>query len=71
MSQNGKEYNRFTIGMYHVNTMEIIELFSINIFMPVTNFPCLTILLFFKRKSLRVFGLFKGFFKKQKLGILR
>ena len=28
----------FTIGKYHINTMEIIKLFLINIFMPVSNF---------------------------------
>ena len=44
--------------------MEIIKLFSVNIFMPVTKFPCLTILLFCKRRPFRIFGLFKVFLKK-------
>ena len=54
----------FTIGKYHMNIMKIIKLFPINIFMPVTNFPCLTILLFCKKKPFQIFGQFRGFFKE-------
>ena len=32
--------------------------------MPVSNFPSLTILLFYKRKSIRLFGQFRGLFKE-------
>ena len=52
MCQNkmGKNDRKFTIGKYHINTVEIIKLFQVNIFIPVTKFPYLTIFLFCKRR---------------------
>ena len=44
--------------------MKIIKLFPVNICMPVTKFPRLTILLFCKRRSSKIFGQFRGFFKE-------
>ena len=44
--------------------MEIIKLFQVNIFMPVTKFPRLTIWLFYKRRPFRTFGQFRGLFKE-------
>ena len=55
MHQNGmmgRNDSKFTIGKYHINTMEIIKLFQVNIFMPVTEFPCLPIVLFCKKRPL-------------------
>ena len=46
------------------NTMEIIKLFLVNIFMPVTKFPCLAIWLFCKRRLFWIFGKFRGLFKE-------
>ena len=43
---------------------EIIKLFRVNIFMPVTKFPCLTIWLFCKRRPFQIFGQFRGLFKE-------
>ena len=60
----GKNDNKFTIGKYHLNTMEFIKLFPVNIFMPVTKFPRLTILLFCKKRLFRIFGQFKRLFKE-------
>ena len=44
--------------------MEIIRLFPINIFMSLTAFPYLEILLIYKRNLFRIFGQFRGFFKE-------
>ena len=57
--------DKFTIGKYHINTMDIIKLFPVKIFMAVTKFPCLTILLFCKRGPFRIFGQIGDFSKKQ------
>ena len=59
----GRNNSKFTIGKYHINTMEIIKLFQVNIFMPVTKFPHLTIWLFCKR-SFQIFGQFRELFKE-------
>ena len=45
-------------------TMEIIKLFWVNTFMPVTKFPHLTIYLFFKRRLFWIFGQIRGCFKE-------
>ena len=42
--------SKFTIRKYHMITMEIIKLFPANVFIPVTKFPRLTILLFCKKR---------------------
>ena len=71
--KTGKNDSKFTIDKYHLNIMEFIKLFPVNIFMPVTKFPRLTILLFCKKQPFRIFGQFKGAFQRnqwQKLGIL-
>ena len=57
--------SKFTIVKYRINTIEIIRLFPINIFMPAANFPCLTILLFYRTKPVMIFGQFGGFFPKK------
>ena len=44
--------------------MEIIKLFWINIFMPVTKFPCLTTWLFCQRRPIWIFGQFRGLLEK-------
>ena len=44
--------------------MEIIKLFQVNIFVPITKFPRMTIWLFRKRRSFWIFGLFRGLFKE-------
>ena len=44
-SKTGRNDSKFSIGKYHINTIEIIKLFQVNIFMPVTKFPRLIILL--------------------------
>ena len=49
---------------YHINTMKIIKLFRVNIFIPITKFPYLTILLFCERRSFRIFDQFRGLFKE-------
>ena len=49
----GRNDSKFAIGKYHVNTMEIIKLLRINIFMPATKFPHLTIDDFGLRKKRR------------------
>ena len=49
---------------YHINTMKIMKLFRVNIFIPITKFPYLTILLFCKRRSFRIFDQFRGLFKE-------
>ena len=64
MSKTGRNYNKLTTGKYHISTMETIKLFPVNIFMPVTKFPRLTILLFCKRRPFRFFGQFKNYFKE-------
>ena len=48
-----------------MNTIEIIRLFPINIFMSVANFPCLKILLFYRTKPFMIFGQFAFFFPKK------
>ena len=60
----GRNDSKFTIGKCHINTMDIIKLFQVNIFMAVTKFPCLTIWLFCKRRRCRIFGQFMGLFKE-------
>ena len=57
-------YSKFTIGKYHINTVEIIKLFQVNIFVPVTKFSHLTIWLFCKRRPFQIFGRFRGLFKE-------
>ena len=47
-----------------MDTIEFIKLFPVNIFMPVTKFPCLTISLFHRKRSCQIFGLFRGLFKE-------
>ena len=47
-----------------IGTIEIIQLFEVNIFMPVTRFPGLTILLFCKRRPFWIFDQFRGLFKE-------
>ena len=46
-----------------IGTIEIIQLFEVNIFMPVTRFPSLTIL-FCKRRPFWIFDQFRGLFKE-------
>ena len=38
--------------------------FRVNIFMPVTKFPCLIIWLFFKRRPFQICGQFRGLFQE-------
>ena len=54
MCQNkmGRNDRKFTIGKYHINTVEIIKLFQVNIFIPVTKFPCLTIFFILQKEAL-------------------
>ena len=40
--------SKFTIRKHHINTMEIHKLFPMEIYIPVSNFPRLTILLYYK-----------------------
>ena len=47
-----------------INTLEIIKLLRVNIFMPVTKFPHLTMWLFCKKRSFWIFGWFRGLFKE-------
>ena len=60
----GRNDSKFTIGKYYVNTMNIIKLFRVNIFMPVTKFPHLTIWLFSQKRPFQIFSQFRGLFKK-------
>ena len=61
----GRNDSKCTIGKYHINTVEIIKLFRVNIlFWPVTKFPRLTILLFFKRSPFWIYDQFKDFSNK-------
>ena len=60
----GKNDSKFTNDKYHINTMEIIELVSLNIFMLVTKFPHLKILLFCQRRPFQIFGQFRGLFQE-------
>ena len=60
----GGNDSKFTIGKYHINTMEINKLFRVNIFMPVTKFPHLTIWLFCKKRPFRSLVSSGGFSKK-------
>ena len=56
-----------------INTLEIIKLLRVNIFMPVTKFPHLTMWLFCKKVILDLW-LVQGAFQRnqwQELGILR
>ena len=62
--KNGRNDSKFTIGKYHINTMDIIKLFRVNIFMPVGMFPCLTIWLFCIKKPFWTFGQFRRPFKE-------
>ena len=66
MHQNrmGRNDSKFTIVKYHINTMEIIKLFQVNIFMPVTEFPCLPIVLFCKKRPFWIFDQFRRLFKE-------
>ena len=58
--KTGRNDSKFAIGMYHINTMKINKLFSVNVFIPVSNFPWLIILWFYSRKLFWIFGQFKG-----------
>ena len=51
--KTGMSDSKFTIGEYHIITTEIIKLFPVNIFMPVTKFHPLAILLFCKKRPFR------------------
>ena len=44
--------------------MEIIKVFPVNIFMPVTRFPCLTVCVICKSRPFWIFGQFRGLFKE-------
>ena len=57
--------SKFTIGKYHMNTMEIIKLLPVNMLMSVTKFSHLTILLFCKKSPFWIFGQFRVFFPKK------
>ena len=48
----------------YINTIEIIKLFRVNIFMPVTKLPFLTIFLFCKKRPFRIFDQFRGLFQE-------
>ena len=41
--KTGRNDSKFTIGKSHINTMKIIKLFRVDIFMLVTKFPRLKI----------------------------
>ena len=56
--------SKFTIAKYPINTMEIIKLSQVNVFMPVTKFPHLTIWLFCKRRPFQIFVQFRELFKE-------
>ena len=62
--KTGRNDSKFNIGKYHIKTMQIIKLFQVNIFMPVTRFPRLTICLFCKSRPFLIFGQFRGLFKE-------
>ena len=62
--KTGRNDSKFTIGKCHINTMEIIKLFQVNIFIPVTKFPRLTVWFFCKRKPFKIFGQFRGLFEE-------
>ena len=49
MSQTEMNDSKFTIGKYNINTMEMIKICSINMFMFGSDFPWLTI--FFSQKE--------------------
>ena len=59
--KTGRNNIKFTIGKYHINTMEIIKLFQVNIFIPVTK---LTLNYLCKRKPFQIFGQVTGLFSK-------
>ena len=59
-----RDDSKFTIGKCHINTIEIIKLFQVNIFMSVTKFPHLTIWLFCRRRLVQIIGWFRGLFKE-------
>ena len=70
--KTGRNDSKSTIGKYYMNTMEIIKLFPVNIFMPVRKFPHLTILLFCKKRPSDLWSV-QGFFSKKptvKIGYL-
>ena len=55
-----------------MNTMETIKLFPVNIFIPVTKFPRLTILFFLQKEAISDLWLVQVFFQRnqrQNLGI--
>ena len=52
--KTGRNDSKFTIGKYLINTMEIVKLFRVNIFMSVTKFPHLTIWLFYKMEIIKL-----------------
>ena len=62
--KTGRNGSKFTIGKYHINIMEIIKLFQVNNFMPVTKFPSLTIWLFCQKGPFQILGQFRGPFEK-------
>ena len=61
--KTGKNDSKFAISKYHINTMKIIKLFPVNIFIPVTKCSCLTICLFCQKRPFRIFDQFRGLFK--------
>ena len=67
----GRNDSKFTIGKYFINTMDIIKLFRINIFMPVSSLENLVIL---QKEAISDLWSVQGALQRnqrQKLGILR
>ena len=60
----GRNDSKLTIGKCHMNTMETIKVFPVNIFSPVTKFARLIILSFCKKRLFWMFGQFRFFFKE-------
>ena len=52
--KTGRNDSKFTIGKYLINTMEIIKLFRLNIFMLVVKFLRFTIWLFYKMEIIKL-----------------
>ena len=51
-------------GKYYINAMDIIKLFRVNIFIPVTKFPFLIIFLLGKRRPFQIFAPIRELFKE-------
>ena len=62
--KTGRNDSKFTIDNYHINTVEIIKVFKVNIFMLITNFSRLIILLFCKMMPFQIFDQFNALFKE-------